>query len=288
MTAIALIPARGGSKRIPGKNIRELAGRPLLAYAIESAFESGRFSRVLVSSDDSKTLEIAASLGADCVRRPPGFASDVSPDIDWVKHALRAANYVVYSASSAESGSSDDDESSIDTFSILRPTSPFRTAKTIRRAFDDWWRANGLTEATSERAEATFESAAIGTTNPPTDTGLRSTRKRYSSLRAVEPVSQHPGKMWQIRDSELVPLMLQPSAQPFHDTQLAALPRVYVQNASLEIAWISTVGETETISGDRIFPFETQGHEGFDLNTEYDWAVAEQMIAAGAELADAS
>lgn len=239
MTAIALIPARGGSKRIPGKNTRLLAGRPLIAYAIEAAFESGCFAKILVSSDDTSTLEVAASLGADCIRRPLELASDTSPDIEWVKHALKAGleHSMSANASAAENG--------VRAFSILRPTSPFRTAETVQRAFREWDAANRYGE-------------------------------KYSSLRAIEPVSQHPGKMWQKRGLELVPLMLQPPQQPFHDSQMAALPEVYVQNASLEIAWVNTVEETGTISGNRILPFETQGDEGFDLNTEYDWQLAEQ------------
>ena len=65
MTAIALIPARGGSKRVKGKNIRELAGHPLIAYTIRAARDSGRFEKVLVSSDDTETLDIAVRYGSD-------------------------------------------------------------------------------------------------------------------------------------------------------------------------------------------------------------------------------
>ncbi len=244
--AIVLIPARAGSKRIPGKNVRELAGKPLIAYTIEAALESECFAKVLVSSDDVHTLEIAASLGADCVRRPEEFAGDTSPDIEWVRHALDAVREVKCAESSTPSAA-EDGASAVGVFSILRPTSPFRTAETIRRAFLEWWNAN-------------------------------SDRNKFTSLRAVEPVSQHPGKMWQRRGAELVPLMLQPASQPFHDSQMASLPRVWVQNASLEIAWVSTVTETGTISGDRVLAFETNGDEGFDLNTEYDWQIAERMM----------
>ncbi len=60
-----------------------------------------------------------------------------------------------------------------------------------------------------------------------------------------------------------------------------SLPRVYVQNASLEIAWVDTVRRTGTIAGERILAFETTGWEGFDINTEQDWWVAERAIAEG-------
>lgn len=234
MTAIALIPARGGSVRVKKKNIRELNGHPLIAYTISAALESGCFEKVLVSSDDLETLTIATDYGADVVRRPDEYATSTSPDIEWVRHALNAA------------GKSGD----YDTFSILRPTSPFRMPATIRRAFSEWEEANGVTKA-------------------------------YSSLRAVERVSQHPGKMYYLRGNELVPLLPQPASQPFHDSQMASLPPIFVQNASLEIAWTSTVEQTGTISGQRMLPFLTEGYEGWDINQPVDWQITEQMIRDG-------
>lgn len=108
--------------------------------------------------------------------------------------------------------------------------------------------------------------------------------EHYSSLRAVSPVSEHPGKAWRIVGEQLVPVLLQPPGTPFHDSQLASLPPVYVQNASLEIAWTSTVEETGTISGERVMAFVSEGYEGYDVNTEGDWLIAEQMVNDGVEL----
>lgn len=239
MSAIALIPARGGSKRIPNKNIRELHGHPLIAYTIAAALESGCFEKVLVSSDDTTTLEIAAQYGADCLRRPDDLATDTSPDIEWVRHAIVAVqNFGL---------ANNNDLRKYDTFSILRPTSPFRKPETIRRAFQKW----------------SFM------------------KERCDSLRAVEKVSQHPGKMW-LRVGDLaVPLLMQPVDQPFHSSQYAALPTVYVQNASLEIAHVRTVIETGTIAGSIVAPFLTEDDEGVDVNTERDWALAEYLIDSG-------
>lgn len=64
MSSIAIIPARGGSKRIPKKNIKEFLGRPILEYSIKAAFESGLFDEVMVSTDNKQIAEIAKSLGA--------------------------------------------------------------------------------------------------------------------------------------------------------------------------------------------------------------------------------
>jgi len=241
-SAVAFIPARLGSKRVPGKNIRALAGHPLIAYTIAPAIESGVFSSVIVSTDSEDIAAIARHYGAEVpFLRPAAFAGDTSPDIEWLEHALTGLR----------AGGR-----SWDAFSLLRPTSPFRSAVMIRRAF------------------ARFTSQAGA-----------------DSLRAVEKCTQHPGKMWVIRGERMFPLMpfelAAPEArsggggQPWHSTPYQALPLVYVQNASLEIAWSRVVFERRTIAGDVIVPFITEAHEGFDINDAYDWMVAERLIADG-------
>jgi N-acylneuraminate cytidylyltransferase len=245
-SAVAFIPARLGSKRVPGKNIRTLAGHPMIAYSIAPAVASGVFSAVIVSTDSEEVAAIARHYGAEVpFLRPAAFAGDTSPDIEWLEHALTALR---------------DAGRAWDAFSILRPTSPFRSAASIERAF------------------ARFTSQAGA-----------------DSLRAVEKCTQHPGKMWVIRGDRMLPLLPfglaspkphsgedGPAEQPWHSTPYQALPTVYVQNASLEIAWTRVVFERRTIAGDVVVPFVTEGHEGFDINDPYDWMVAERLIADGA------
>ena len=232
-SACALIPARAGSKRVAGKNIRPLAGHPLLAYTVAAARESGVFGAVIVSTDSEEIAAIARYYGAEVpFLRPAAMAGDTSPDIAWVRFTLDAL------ASAGRSW---------DCFSLLRPTSPFRQAATIRRAW------------------ARFTSAG------PVD-----------SLRAVEPCRQHPGKMWVIPGDRMAPLLPDgPSDPPWHSTPYQALPRVYVQNASLEIAWWRTVVETGSIAGRTIVPFLTEGYEGFDVNDAGDWWYAEHLVRTG-------
>ena len=232
-TAVALIPARQGSKRVPGKNVRPLGGHPVIAYTIVPALESGVFESVIVSTDSAETAAIARHYGAEVpFLRPSSFAGDTSPDIDWVEHILtelkrRGRQW--------------------DCFSLLRPTSPFRTAATIRRA---WSR---------------FIS-----------------QQEVDSLRAIEKCAQHPGKMWVVEGDRMSPLLPPvPGGPPSHSTPYQALPPVYVQNASLEIAWTRVVFEGRTIAGDVLMPFLTEGHEGFDINDRHDWMVAERLIADG-------
>jgi CMP-N,N'-diacetyllegionaminic acid synthase len=228
-SAVALVPARSGSKRVPDKNVRRLAGHPLLAYAIAGARDSGVFSAVVCSTESELYADIARHYGADvpCLR-PAAMAGDVSPDIEWVEHMLGAL---------AAEGRQ------FDCFSILRPTSPFRRGATVRRAWSQFTAASGI-----------------------------------HSLRAVEKVAQHPGKMWVVRGGRLLPLLpLSPTDRPWHSAQYQALPEVYVQNASLEIAWTRVVADTGTIAGSAIVPFLTEGLEGLDVNSPRDWAWAEEQ-----------
>jgi CMP-N-acetylneuraminic acid synthetase len=229
-TIVGLIPARAGSKRVPDKNIRSLAGHPVMAYTIAAALESAVFSDVIVSTDSEQYAEIARYYGAKVpFQRPPELAGDVSPDIEWLAYTLEKL---------AENGRK------YDCFSILRPTSPFRQPETIRRA----WRA--------------FQA----------EDGV-------DSLRAVEKCQQHPGKMWVVRANRMVPLLpLSPAEQPWHSSQYQSLPVVYVQNASLEIAWTRVVLKEKTIAGTVLMPFFTEYYEGFDVNNPYDWNLAEHLV----------
>lgn len=88
---ISVIPARVGSKRIPRKNVREFAGKPMISYAIEAARESGLFDHILVSTDDEEIAETACAFGAEApFRRPAGLADDFTPTVPVIAHAIRA------------------------------------------------------------------------------------------------------------------------------------------------------------------------------------------------------
>lgn len=118
---LCLILARGGSKGIPRKNIRLLAGKPLIAYSIETARESPLIGRVVVSTDDKEIAEISRRYGAEVpFLRPKELAEDLTPDLPVFQHALRwlkeKEDYVP--------------ELVVD----LRPTGPLRRVSTIERA----------------------------------------------------------------------------------------------------------------------------------------------------------
>ena len=86
---VALIPARAGSKRVPDKNIRPLAGHPLIAYTVSAALSSGIFADVIVSTDSEHYAEIVKYYGAEVpFLRPETLAGDQSPDIEWLAYTL--------------------------------------------------------------------------------------------------------------------------------------------------------------------------------------------------------
>lgn len=232
-TVVAFIPARAGSKRVEAKNVRLLAGHPLLAYSISAALESGIYSSVIVSTDSEKIADIAKYYGAEVpFLRPPNLAEDLSPDIGWVEHTIRELNQLnrIY-----------------DCFSILRPTSPFRQVKTIQRAWNHFLSYKGI-----------------------------------DSMRAVEKCKQHPGKMWIINGNHITPLLQNgPNDLPWHSTPYQGLPDVFVQNASLEIAWTNLIDQYRTIAGKVVAPFFTEGNEGFDINDLKDWWYAEHLLQKG-------
>jgi N-acylneuraminate cytidylyltransferase len=230
--AVAFVPARAASERVPHKNVRPLAGHPLLAYAIETAFQSGVFARVVVSTDSEEIAQIARWYGADVpFLRPPEYATATSPDIEWLAFTLEGL------------------DESYDLFAIVRATNPFRGPDAVRRGLEQ----------------------LLGT--PEAD-----------SLRAVERVKQHPGKMWVLSEDgkTMSPLLDQSHLDvAWHAGQYQALPEVYSQNSALEIAWTRVVSENGTREGRVVAPFFTAGYEGLNVDDEEDWERAERLVAAG-------
>lgn len=86
---IALIPARGGSKRIPGKNIKSFCGKPIIAYSVDAALESGCFDHVMVSTDSEEIASVAKAVGAEVpFMRPDDIADDYATTMDVIRHTL--------------------------------------------------------------------------------------------------------------------------------------------------------------------------------------------------------
>jgi CMP-N,N'-diacetyllegionaminic acid synthase len=120
MKVLGIIPARGGSRQAPGKNIRLLAGKPLIAYTIEAALHSTSVERLIVSTDDKKIAQVAQKLGAEVpFLRPADLAKDDTPDQPVFLHALEWLK--------------DNDDYEPEIVVNLRPTTPFKTPQIIDR-----------------------------------------------------------------------------------------------------------------------------------------------------------
>jgi N-acylneuraminate cytidylyltransferase len=129
MTILGLIPARSGSKGVPNKNIRQIAGKPLIAWSIESALASKRLDRIIVSTDSKQYAKIAREYGADVLIRPGYLADDNASTLDVMIHALKAIP--------------------ADIFVLLQPTSPIR-------------RPGLIDECISEFLDGGFDTLATG------------------------------------------------------------------------------------------------------------------------------
>jgi CMP-N-acetylneuraminic acid synthetase len=116
---VAIVPARAGSKRLPGKNMLPLAGKPLVQWTLDAAKESGVIDLILVTSDDSAVLDLARQQGVMAIARPEDLATDTATTIDVVLHALSTLESEGYTARRVM---------------LLQPTSPLRTADDIKNA----------------------------------------------------------------------------------------------------------------------------------------------------------
>lgn len=126
--ALAVIPARGGSKGLPGKNIRPLCGKPLIAWTIEQALQSGVFDTVAVSTDSEEIANIAASYGAAVpFLRPAELATDTATSVDAVLHALDFYR---------------EQEQTFEYVALLEPTSPLRKQGQLKEMMDALVAAN--------------------------------------------------------------------------------------------------------------------------------------------------
>lgn len=129
MKVLGFIPARGGSKGIPRKNLVPLDGKPLIAYTIEAARRSSRLDRVVVSTEDVEIAAVASQYGAEVLMRPIDLASDDTPMLPVVLHVLAALAGQGYRP---------------DLVVTLHPTSPFRSVGLIDRVVDEFLRAPGI------------------------------------------------------------------------------------------------------------------------------------------------
>lgn len=119
---ISIIPARGGSKRLPRKNIMNLCGKPLIAYTIEASIKSGIAERTIVLTDDKEIKEISLKYGSEVFDRPSELARDDSPTIDIVKHIIKTLE--------------EKEKYFPGIIVLLQPVSPLKNSEDIKQAYD--------------------------------------------------------------------------------------------------------------------------------------------------------
>ena len=115
---LAIIPARGGSKGIPGKNIKEFAGKPLIVHSIEASLKCPLVNRTVVSTDDDKIAEVSKAHGAQVIKRPNELATDTSLVIDAMRYTVRKV---------------EEEGEDVDIVILLEPTSPFRRPEDLEK-----------------------------------------------------------------------------------------------------------------------------------------------------------
>jgi CMP-N,N'-diacetyllegionaminic acid synthase len=118
--AVCIIPARGGSKRVPRKNVLPLNGIPLLSYTIRAAIASGLFDKIVLSSDDDEMVALGKSEGVDIDIRPAYLAGDTATNVQVVKEFIERTNAINH----------------FETITSLHPTCPFRTSAQLKEAFE--------------------------------------------------------------------------------------------------------------------------------------------------------
>ncbi len=128
MKVVGIIPARGGSKGIPGKNIKLLGGKPLIQYTVEAALQSASLEKIIVSTDSQAIATVAQQLGAEVpFIRPMELAQDDTPTLPVIQHALRWLE---------QKGEQ------YDAVCLLQPTTPFRPVGFIDRAIEKFKQGN--------------------------------------------------------------------------------------------------------------------------------------------------
>lgn len=230
---LALIPARGGSKSIPRKNIRPFAGHPLIAYSIAAGLAAKSITRVIVSTDDEEIAAISRRYGAETpFLRPAEFSQDQTPDLPVFQHALRwLAEKEGYHPEIVVQ---------------LRPTSPLRRV----------WHIDQAVAGLLQRPDA-------------------------DAIRAVCIPFQNPYKMWRIAaDGTLQPLIQTEFREPYNMPR-QALPEVYWQTGYVDAAWVRTILEKNSMTGERILPLIIDPAEWIDIDSPDDWRRAERLLESG-------
>jgi CMP-N,N'-diacetyllegionaminic acid synthase len=223
---LALITARGGSKRVPGKNIRLLGARPLIGWSVDAAKGVADICDILVSTDDSDIAGVARDEGALVPwLRPAKLATDTASSVDVCLHALEWY---------------EGEKGTIDGLLLLQPTSPFRTRGTVLRG---------------------IELFRVG---------------KQRSVVGVSPAGSHPMWCFRIEGDTLRPFIDRASLH----LRSQDLPPAYVVNGAFYLSAPENLRKMRSFISDDTVPLVIEEpREGIDIDSEWDWRIAEIICA---------
>ncbi len=246
---LALIPARGGSKSIPRKNIRKLAGHPLIAYSIAAGLAASTVTRVIVSTDDEEIAAVSLAQGAEVpFLRPAEYAQDQTPDLPVFQHALYWLDqHEIYRPEIVVQ---------------LRPTSPFRNVCYIDQAVN---LLINQPEADSSRTlcvpfQNPFKMWTIGK-----DGALQPLIPDLESIGIGSPL----------------PMPERNNNVELYNMPRQALPDVYWQTGYVDAIRTRTILEKNSMTGDHILPVMMDSSDWIDIDTPDDWRRAERLVESG-------
>lgn len=224
---LAVIPARSGSKSVKDKNIRTMAGKPMIAYSIEHALNAPSIDRVIVSTDSEKYAAISREYGAEVpFIRPAEYATDTALDLDVFRHALSFLK--------------ENEGYEPDIVVQLRPTYPIRDIQDIEN----------MIKYLREHPEV-------------------------DSVRCVAYANEIPYKMWYMDEKGLLEPLMKDIPECYNMPR-QQLPKVYYQNACIDVFRSNVVLEKNSMTGDNIAGYLMK--ENFDIDTEEDFLRAQEWL----------
>ena len=228
MSILALITARGGSKRLPGKNVRPLGGNPLIVWSIDIAKRVPAICDVLVSTDDSTIAQVARDAGANVPwLRPAELATDTASSVDVCLHALEWYER---------------EKGKVDGLLLLQPTSPFRTCATVQRGIELFH------------------------------------KHHHRPVIGVCSAKPHPMWCFELEGQRLRPFI---DGEALH-LRSQDLPAAYAVNGAFYLIAPEDLRKRRSFYGDDMVPLVIEDpQENIDIDTEWDWRMAEAVLAMG-------
>lgn len=228
MEILALIPARGGSKSIPNKNLLNVAGLPLVAHSINHAKASECVTRIIVSTDSDEIAQVAWHYGAEVMPRPAQYATDTSPDIETFYYTLRELLKVDYMPSLVVH---------------LRPTMPYRRAGDIDKAVSMML---ADPNADSLRSVSRAKQSPYKMWNGPTNGYIT---PAYNDDLVGAALMKRLGSS--------KPAYVYCGEQ--HSVPRQTLPQFYHQNGYIDVIRARTILQQQKMAGDKVLPFVVEG-----------------------------